>query len=403
MRIRPNIFLVSSVLLTLGLFWLLPSTIENVRCTDSMSRTYGFAALAITIVGLIVVWTGLAAGNRVSWVIMAVIVWVWALPIMTWPVLRHGRRWTLGELREWVVVTWREDTFARTEFISTVVFLLMLVGLILPVKALLRIGKPKYLVPSAKESFRAMEITLVGIGIILGVLLLVLQFKIWSEPPHDFGYGTALRDCEAIPEQMDQFLSLEEMDSDEIQIETVVGSITNSEKNLKPLITYFSTQKKKDFGTLVAALKAADELPNQKQKAIQFVKALLPYKDALKDESYEGSLVVFVYYGLKQPSKLSSPTRAKLGSLVKQLDTAAQAAKFDSGECPTKYLVGKINIYPLLLEDTFWHGIVEFPSAKDAPIMEIRFMGLRGVFRYLLDEMTARTGDTFVHLDGESL
>jgi hypothetical protein len=277
----------------------------------------------------------------------------------------------------------------------------MLTGLNLPVRALLRIGKPKYLVPSAKESFRAMEITLIGVGIILGVVLLVLQFKIWSEPPHDFGYGTALKDCEAIPEQMDQFLSLEEMDPEEIQIETVVGS--KSEKNLKPLIAYISTQKKTDFGSLVAALKATDELPNQKQKAIQFVKVLLPYKDVLRDESHEGSIIVFVYFGLKQPSKLSPPTRAKLGDLVKQLDTAAQTAKFDSGECPTNYLVGNINIYPLGLENTFWHQLVELPSAKNAPIMEIKFMGLRGVFRYLLDEMTVRTGDTFVHLDGDSL
>jgi hypothetical protein len=366
-----------------------------------MFRIAGLAFLTIIIVALIVIWTGVAAGTRAAWVIMVVIVWVWALPFMTWPVLRHARRWTLSELREWVVGAWREDTFARTDFISTVVFLLMLIGLILPVRSLFRIGKPKYLVPSAKESFRAMEITLVGIGIILGVVLLVFQFKIWSEPPHDFRYVTALKDCEAIPEQMDQFLSLEEMDPEKIQIETVVGS--HSEKNLKPLIAYISGQKNKDFETLVAALRAADELPNQKQKAIQFVEVLLPYKDALRDESHEGSLVVFVYYGLKQPSKLSPPTRAKLGNLVKQLDTAAQAAKFDSGECPTNYLVGKINIYPLALENTFWHQLVEFPSAKDAPIMEIRFMGLRGVFRYLLDEMTARTGDTFVHLDGDSL
>jgi hypothetical protein len=367
-----------------------------------MSRTYGFAALAITIVGLIVVWTELAAGNRVSWVIMAVIVLVWALPIMTWPLFTHPRvLLSLSDLRELVAFAWRGEHLSRTYFISTIVFLLMLVGLILPVRCLFRIGKPKYPVPSAKESFRAMEISLIGIGIILGVLLLALQFKIWSEPPHDSRYGTALKDCEAIPEQMDQFLSLEEMDPEEIQIETVVGS--KSEKNLKPLIAYISTQKEKDFGTLVAALKAADELPNQKQKAIQFVKVLLPYKHALRDESHEGSIIVFVYYGLKQPSKLSPPTRAKLGDLVKQLDTAAQTAKFDSGECPTNYLVGNINIYPLALENTFWHQLVELPSAKDAPIMEIRFMGLRGVFRYLLDEMTARTGDTFVHLDGESL
>ena len=142
MRIRPDIFLVSSVLLTLGVLWLLPSTIECLRSTDTMSRLAGLASLTIIIVALIVIWTGLAAGNRVAWVIMVVIVWVWALPAMTWPVLHHGRRWTLSELREWVVFAWRGEHLSRTYFISTLVFLLMLVGLILPVRALLRSEKP---------------------------------------------------------------------------------------------------------------------------------------------------------------------------------------------------------------------------------------------------------------------
>lgn len=246
---------------------------------------------------------------------------------------------------------------------------------------------------------------LVGIGVLVAVVLLTFLLRVWGKggilPPHEFAYGTTLKNCEAIPERMDQFLSLDEMDPDEIQIETFVGN--NREKNLKPLIAYISTQKKKDFGTLVAALKEADALPNQKQKAIQFVKVLLPYKDALRDESHQDSIIVFVYYGLKQPSKLLPPARAKLGNLVRQLDTGDQAAKFDSGECPTNYLVGNINIYPLALENTSWHTMVEFPSAKNAPVLEIRFMGLRGVFKYLLDEVTARTGDTFVHLDGESI
>jgi len=251
-----------------------------------------------------------------------------------------------------------------------------------------------------------MKITpLVGIGVSLAVLLLVFLFRLWSKggilPPHEFAYGTTLRNCDAISERMDQFLSLDEMDPDEIQIETFVGN--SREKSLKPLIAYISTQKRTDLGTLLAALKEADELPNQKQKAIQFVKVLVPYKDALRDESRQDYIIVFVYYGLKQPSKLSPAARARLGSLVKQFDTTDQAAKFDSGECPTNYLVGNINIYPLALENASWHRMVEFPSAKDAPILEIRFMGLRGVFKYLLDEMTARTGDTFVHLDGESM
>jgi len=245
---------------------------------------------------------------------------------------------------------------------------------------------------------------LVGIGILVGIVLLTFIFKGRGQgilPPHEFAYGTALADCRAIPERMDKFLSIADMDPDQIQIQTFVGN--NSEKNLKPLIAYISTQNHKKLGTLAADLRKVDELPNQKEKAIQFVKALLPYKDALKDESHQDEIIVFVYYGLKQPSKLSPPTRARVSDLVKQLDSAKQAAVFSSGECPTNYLVGNINVYPLALENTSWHAIAKFASAQDAPVLEIRFMGLRGIFKYLLDEMSARTGDTFLHLDGESI
>jgi len=240
---------------------------------------------------------------------------------------------------------------------------------------------------------------------LFAVLLVVPVLRVWAKggglPPHEFAYGTAIRNCEAIPERIDQFLSLEVMDPNEIQIQTFVGN--RSAKNLTPLITYISSQKNHDFGSLMTALKNLDQLSNQKEKAIQMVKTLLPYKDSLRNKQEQDSIIVFVFYGLKQPSKLPQAARMKVSSLVKQLDTNSQSAKFDSGECPENYLAGNINIYPLALENTSWHDTVDFGSPKEAPVLEIRFMGLRGAFKYLLDDMTAKTGDTFLHLDGESI
>ena len=142
-------------------------------------------------------------------------------------------------------------------------------------------------------------------------------------PPHEFAYGAALRNPEAIPERMNQFLSLEDVDPSEIQIETYVGN--SSEKNLKPLIRYILSQKKHDFRPLVASLENVERLSNQKQKAIELVKALLPYKDSLRNESQQDSVIVFVSYGFKQPASLSQAARAKVSSFVKQLDTAKQS------------------------------------------------------------------------------
>jgi hypothetical protein len=242
-------------------------------------------------------------------------------------------------------------------------------------------------------------------GMLVATLLVVLVLRVWAKggilPPHEFAYGTALRNCEAIPARMDQFLSLEVMDPDEVQIETFVDM--RSEKNLMPLIKYISSQKNQDFGPLISGLKSVDELSNQKEKAIQLVKTLLPYRNLLRNEPKQDTIIIFVYYGLRQPSNLSQAARVKVSNLVRQLDTAKQSAEFDSGKCPKNYLVGNINIYPLALENTSWHNTVEFGSSKEAPVLEIRFMGLKGVFRYLLDEMTGKTGDSFLHLDGESL
>jgi hypothetical protein len=242
-------------------------------------------------------------------------------------------------------------------------------------------------------------------AMIVAVVLVFVVVKVWARggglPPHEFAYGAALTNSEAIAEQIDTFLSLEAIDPDEIRIQTFVGN--RSEKNLTPLIGYISAQKNHDFGPLMTALKNVDQLQNQKEKAVQLVKTLLPYKDSLRNESDQDTIIVFVYYGLKQPSKLSQIGREKVSNLVRQLDTAKQSAEFDSGECPENYLTGNINIYPLGLDNTFWHKSVEFNAPKNAPVLEIRFMGLKGIFRYLLDEMTKKTGDSFMHVDGETL
>jgi hypothetical protein len=116
-----------------------------------MTRTAGLASLTIIIVGLIVIWTGLAAGNRVAWVIMTVIVWVWAFPIMMFP-LPHIGPFSLSDLNDWAVFAWRQDGLARVTLINPIMFSFMLIGLILPVRALLRIGKTGVRHPSAMSA-----------------------------------------------------------------------------------------------------------------------------------------------------------------------------------------------------------------------------------------------------------
>ena len=239
------------------------------------------------------------------------------------------------------------------------------------------------------------------IVVILAVLLIRNKAKAGFLPPHEFAYGTALKDIATLPEKADEFLSLEALDPDKIHIETFVE--LNSEKNLKPLIKYIASQKNTALDPLIASLNEVDKLSNQKEKAIRLIKALTPFKDLLKNESKQDSVIVFVYYGLKDPSNLSPVTKGRISDLVRQLDTQKQSDEFNNSNCPRNYLVGNVNIYPLALENTFWHGNVDFGSSKKAPILEIRFMGLKGIFKYLLNEFENKTGGSFKHLDGEQI
>lgn len=237
------------------------------------------------------------------------------------------------------------------------------------------------------------------IVVIVAVLLLKNKAKAGFLPPHEFAYGTALKDISILPEKVDQFLSLEALDPDKIQIETFVD--LSSDKNINPLIKYVAAQKNAAFDPLIASLNEIDKLSNQKEKAIRLIKALIPFKDLLKNESKQDSIIVFVYYGLKDPANLSSTAKGRISDLVRQFDTQEQSEEFNSGKCPKNYLVGNVNIYPLAIENTSWYGTVDFGTKS--PILEIRFMGLRGIFKYLLNEFETKNGGSFKHLDGEQI
>jgi hypothetical protein len=220
-------------------------------------------------------------------------------------------------------------------------------------------------------------------------------------PPHEFAYGSTLKNSETISETIDQFLSLEVLAPNKIQIETYVGS--NIGKNFKPLINYVTSQKNDALKPLINSLNEIDDISNQKEKAVRLVKALLRFKNLLRDESKQNYIIVFIYYGLKEPVTLSSIAKGQISSLVREFDTAEQAEKFNNGICPGNYLVGNINIYPLALDNTSWHKNVDFGTSKEAPILEIRFMGLRDIFKYLLNAIETKTGISFKHIDGESI
>ncbi len=220
-------------------------------------------------------------------------------------------------------------------------------------------------------------------------------------PPHEFAYGAALTNIEELPVQVDRFLSLDGMDPEKIKIQTYLGN--SSSTSLGLLIKAVASRKRNALNPLIASIKEVNDLPNKKEQAIKLIEALIPYRDHLRNEAKKDDLIIFIHYGLKQPADLPLGVRGQMESYVTELDTPSQVKRFKKDKCPKNYLLGNINIYPFFLENTFWHETSDMGMATDAPILEIRFMGLKGVFKYLLGMMSKSTGSQFKQLDGEFL
>src|SRR5260370_4907111 len=90
MRVRPDSVFISSLLLTVGLLYLIRPSLWNYFSLNHIllapmddgfrAEAQSVASLAIILIGLIVVWTGYAKRSRPAWFVMFVIVWFWAFP-----------------------------------------------------------------------------------------------------------------------------------------------------------------------------------------------------------------------------------------------------------------------------------------------------------------------------------
>jgi len=170
MRIRRDAVFISSVLLTISLVALVPHNLQYAstwqqrffRETDRLwvqnyYMLFGFASLAVDLVGLIVIWMGYINGVRWTWFVMFVIVWVFAFPVYMLPVLLD---WHAAESVNWSGWFWgaiQSPGIERSYVKGPLDFLLMVVALFLPIKSFLRgpSGTPELPMPTATAQPRA--------------------------------------------------------------------------------------------------------------------------------------------------------------------------------------------------------------------------------------------------------
>ncbi len=239
--------------------------------------------------------------------------------------------------------------------------------------------------------------------VIVAVLLIIFGIKYFNSlsfPPHEFAYGMPLNNIKELSTSIDRFLSLTEIDQDKIEIETYAGN--NSSKDLNLLIQYIS-KKHPELTELSNTLEQINKIEDTKQKALKLIEALLPYKDKLRDDANMDQLIVFIYFQIKQPNKLLDTSANEINTLVNQMDTAKQSKRYLKGNLPKNYIYGNINVYPLSMENLFWHKNIKDRAIPDKPILEIRFMGLRGIFKHLLNTFERQENTSFLYLDGERI
>lgn len=160
MKIRRDAVFVSSVLFTIALLWLVPPFVQNVlggraavhendfglRLYLRESAALGVASLAILLIGLIVTWTGFISKVRWAWFVMFVIVWGWALPNLVYPDVVYPISRHLLSITDLPAIFLEgllghagfPRDFARGFVQLTVIFALMVIALVLPIRSFFR-------------------------------------------------------------------------------------------------------------------------------------------------------------------------------------------------------------------------------------------------------------------------
>jgi len=132
----------------------------------------GIACLAVIVIGLIVVWTGYIRRSRSAWLVMFVIVWLWAYPIFVLPFLRPVLRGRLSlPVSEVFYNAVSGPGFCRSMLNTGLIFSIMVIALALPIRNFLtRQG-------AEQSAYRASSglITLC----VSGVLIVVIALYAW--------------------------------------------------------------------------------------------------------------------------------------------------------------------------------------------------------------------------------
>jgi hypothetical protein len=154
MKIRRDTVFISTVLFTIALLGLVPPFFRiafaghdeaafqrldtGFRLYSRLMGSFSIASLAVVLIGLIVTWAGYIKKVRWTWFVMFVIVWGWAFPVLVFPDVVYP------VYRGVIVITsfsgmiraaLHEPGLVRGFVQLSVIFVLMVIALVLPMKS----------------------------------------------------------------------------------------------------------------------------------------------------------------------------------------------------------------------------------------------------------------------------
>ena len=161
MKGRVNSVLISSVLFTIALlcFWpralgdvlaghdksVLANLDAGVQMAIKASADRGVADLAIILIGLLITWTGYFRRVGWAWFAMLIVVCAWAFPLFMLPYLPIRI-----DISEWVYGAIHQSGLLRSAARDVLLFILMVIALVLPIRSFFFPCKPGAQGPSPK-------------------------------------------------------------------------------------------------------------------------------------------------------------------------------------------------------------------------------------------------------------
>jgi|GEM_PF-5951445 len=227
------------------------------------------------------------------------------------------------------------------------------------------------------------------------------QIKVPSKGVNEYVYGLILKSIDQLPEVVYYMLSGKLINQDSLSIELIYirkdGKIKNGRiKDLREILR----SKGIDPISLDAFLKNIEKGSYlSPENCRDLIVKVIEKKENLKAHIGSEEIIISIKFHMKELNQIDSEIFQEMVALVKRVDGDELARSLLKKKIPKRRRVGWLNISLFDIEGGFWREKLSDEDVKGV-ILEVRFYGLGGILKYLLDETKMRYNISYIHLEG---